>query len=162
MDKASAELERESGERQSHDCLVKAHHAAVDYAGEIDMLTPARELYGSRLLVETGVSPLLDALDQARRYHLGAARVVEADDDVKAAAIRRVAAAHQGLANAVAVVIADACQPITDALKQAADETASLRAQVGRGEAEIAELERKLSQTKRRTVRGVGVEREVE
>ena len=65
-------------------------------------------------------------------------------------------AAHQGLASAVAHLIADAGLPITDALREAIDETASLRALVGRGEAELAALERKLSKSKRMTIRGVG------
>ena len=90
----------------------------------------------------------------------GAARAIEADPEVKAAAIRRVAAAHQGLSNALAVLIADACQPITDTLKESADETASLRAEVGRGEAKIADLERRLARTDRRTIRGVGSEKD--
>jgi hypothetical protein len=153
---ATAELERSNAKERSLDCLVKAHQAAVDYGGESDMLLPARELYGSRQLMQTGLSPLLDALDEARQFHIGAARAIEADAEVKAAAIRRVAAAHQGLSNALAVLIADACQPITDTLRESAEETASLRAEVGRGEAKIADLERRLSRTDRRTIRGVG------
>lgn len=156
LENARSELVRAAAKQTTLDCLAKAHFSAIDHSGESDMLNPARELYGSRMLVESGVSPLLEALDDARRFHLGAARAVESDEEVKAAAVRRIAAAHQGLFNAVAFLIADACQPITDGLKAAAEETASLRAQVGRGEAKIAELERKLSQEKRKTIRGMG------
>jgi len=118
-------------------------------------MAAARELYGSRLLVETGVAPLLESLDEARNCHLRGVIGLSLDDGIRAVALRRVVVAHQGLATAVGMIIADACQPITEALRAAADRTASLRAEVGRGEAHIAELERKLSMSRRRSLRGM-------
>jgi PPM family protein phosphatase len=154
---AREELARVGGQGQSDDVLQVAHHAALDFAGEFELVQPARELYGSRVLNESAVNPLLDALDEARGLHLAAAKTRDVGPDVRAAAIRRLAAAYQALHHAVAALIADACQPISDDLRATAERTSGLRVEVGRGEARIAELERKYTRARGRTIRRQGV-----
>jgi hypothetical protein len=51
----------------------------------------------------------------------------------------------------VASIVVENTQPVTQALHEAAARTAKLRAQVGKGEAELAEIERQ--QASRKTVR---------
>jgi hypothetical protein len=158
---AQGRLEQVAARRQSPDCLRSAHLAAIDSGADADMLPPARDLYGSRLLVETAVAPLLDSLDEARRTHLDSVIGLDMDDGLRIAALRRVAGVHRGMATAISMLVADACQPISDALRLSAEETASLRARVGRGEAQIAELERKLSVSKRLRLRALGLEENI-
>jgi hypothetical protein len=108
----------------------------------------ARELVGARELSDAGFGPLLDSLTQARMLHFDALAAVEADDEVRAAAVRRVALAHHTLSIAVAFVTADSAKPISDALHESADETARLRAEVDRGEKRIAQLNRRVAGAK--------------
>jgi serine/threonine protein phosphatase PrpC len=151
---ARAELVRRQADPLAVDAVVAAHQAAVDFGGESDMLQPARDLYGVRVLGETAVSPLFDVLEQAREVHLEAIRAIPSEPGLMAPAFRRASAAHQSLAHAVAVLVADACQPIGDALRRVAEDTAALRAEVGRGELEIAELERRLGSMRGRGAPG--------
>lgn len=140
---ARERLKAIDAKEQTGEVLAAAHQAALDFASDAELLSPARELFGNRVLNEASVRPLLEALDQARALHLDAATSRPAEPEVKAAAVRRIATAHQSLGHAVASLAVDACQPVTDGLRAAAEKTSSLRAEVGRGEAKLVELERK-------------------
>jgi hypothetical protein len=141
-DRANARLSSSKTHVHSLDCVALAHEAAVEAAWDADMLISARELYGTRAQNESSVTPLLDALEEARLIHLDAVNTQHAAEDVRAAAMRRLALAHMGLSSAVAILVVEAGQPISDTLREIADRTASLRAEVGRGEIRISELER--------------------
>jgi PPM family protein phosphatase len=132
------------------DCLVRAHQAALEPVGPSDAELSARDLVAVRGSDESGITPLLDALDRARIVHLDAIKRLDATPDLRAAALRRVAMAHRRLMYSVASIVVENTQPVTQALHAAAARTAKLRAQVGKGEAQLAEIERK--QASRKTV----------
>jgi protein phosphatase len=149
---AVSELERaKHPQAQTRECLAFAGHSAIDYAGDQDLMPAARELVGARELSDAGFGPLLDSLTQARMLHFDALAAVDADAEVGAAAVRRVALAHHTLAIAVAFVTADSAQPVSDALGEAAAETARLRTEVDRGERRIAQLNRRVAGAETRT-----------
>ncbi|HTM21972.1 MAG TPA: hypothetical protein VL172_15730, partial [Kofleriaceae bacterium] len=126
----------------AEECIGHAHKLCLQGVSDASLL--ARELFGQRALEEAGVQPLLEGLDQARIAHLAAVRALPAPPDMCAAALRRLAAAHQKLAGSIAHMIVEAGRPISDALGQATEETARLRAQLGQGEARLAKLEREM------------------
>jgi hypothetical protein len=102
----------------------------------------ARELFGVRALEESGVSPLFDALDQARAAFVLGLRRAGGDPQVAVAVMRRIAQAQLGLAAALAGLVVESAAPNSERLKDALRETASLRAEVASNEARLAELER--------------------
>jgi serine/threonine protein phosphatase PrpC len=102
----------------------------------------ARELFGVRPLEESGIVPLFDALDVARTAYVAALRQHGGDEPVIAAVMRRLTAAQCEIAAAIATLVVEAAAPATERLKDAMRETASLRAEVGRNEARLIELER--------------------
>jgi protein phosphatase len=146
LERAVAQAQRRlarSAERQiAEECIQRAHRLCLQ--GVNDATLVARELFGARALEEAGVAPLLEGLDQARIAHLAAVRALPGDQSLCAAALRRVAAAHQKLASGIAHLVVEGGKPISDALQQAAEETAKLRAQLGQGEAKLAKLEREM------------------
>jgi hypothetical protein len=125
--------------------LERIHRAALEPVSMTEAAVSARQLYGIRALEEAGVSPLLDALDQARELHIAAAKAVECAPAVKAAVMRRLAAAQQRMAFAVAELVIEAGHPITEQLHDAVERTAELRGEVGRNETKISNLERRLT-----------------
>jgi PPM family protein phosphatase len=124
------------------DCIDSAHRIALEPTGDAGAAMAARELYGVRTLEEASVAPLLDAMDQARAVHLHVLRGLEVGAAVKAAALRRLAGAHQALYASVAGLVVEAGHPISDDLHRAVERTAALRNRAGDGEARLAELER--------------------
>jgi len=126
------------------ECLERVHQACLESEAVADAVLVARELYGMHSDDEAWVSLLLDALDQAREVHLEAVRRPACDLEVKAAALRRASTAHRELFFAVCGLVVEAGHPVSEQLQRAAEETASLRAQVGEGEAALAKMERKL------------------
>ncbi len=127
------------------DCLERAHRACVDTDAVADAALAARALYEEYAEAEPGVGAVLDGLDHARALHLIAVVNDDAPEPVKAAALRHVVAAHQSLFFNVSALIIEAGHPISDALQEAAEETARLRAKLGQGEARLARLERAAS-----------------
>jgi serine/threonine protein phosphatase PrpC len=132
-----------AGRREVADCIERAHRAALAPTGPSDAVLAARELYGVRALEESGMAPLLDALDQARMAHVRAVRELDAGIEEKVTAMRRVSTAHQRMVGAVTALVIESGGPITARLQEATERTAGLRAEVGRNEARLAELERR-------------------
>jgi serine/threonine protein phosphatase PrpC len=128
--------------RQAVDALQRAAEAP---AGGASAAVLARELFGVRPLEESGISPLFDALDVARSAFVSALRRAGGDGKTAVAVMRRLAAAQSELAAAIAGLVVEAAHPATDRLKDAMRETASLRAEVGRNEARLIELEKQLA-----------------
>jgi len=98
-----------------------------------------------RVVDEAGLTPLFDALDHARGQHVAAVRMVTAGAAVKAAALRRVAAAYQKLTAGVATLVVESVAPAAEHLREVARETARLRGEVAKNESRIAELERQFA-----------------
>lgn len=131
---------------QAATCIDLAHRAALhDGGGEHDPLHRMRELFGSRVLNESALRPLLESLDVARGAHLRAVRDQRDEPAIRAAALRRLAAVHQGMMGALALVVAESAQAVADQFRIATVRTARLRAEVGRAEARLSRLERELS-----------------
>jgi hypothetical protein len=120
-----------------------AHHVASASTGNTsDPALAAREFWDVRTLDEAGVTPLFDALDQARTAHIEAVRQAAGGAPAQAAAMRRIAAAYQRLSAGVAGLVVESVAPAAEHLRTVVRETARLRAQVSKNEARIAELER--------------------
>ena len=131
---------------QAASCIDIAHRAALqDGAGEYDPLARVRELFGSRVLNESALRPLLESLDVARGEHLRAVKAQRDEPAIRAAALRRLASIHQGMMGALALVVAESAQAQADQFRIATVRTARLRAEVGRTEARLSRLERELS-----------------
>lgn len=129
-------------------CVDAAHRSALSPGNDVDLLTGVRQLFGSRVMSESSVRPLLDALDTARSAHLAALRGQSDPAEVRAAAIRRLAAAHQGLMMAMALMVSESSQALSENFRLASTTTARMRAEVGKNEARLAELERELDRAK--------------
>jgi hypothetical protein len=128
--------------RQAVDALLRA---ALEPTGAASPALLARELFGVRPLEESGIAPLFDALDVARGAYVAALRRAGGDPAAAIAVMRRLAAAQSELAAAIAALVVEAAAPSTDRLKDAMRETAALRAEVGRNEARLIELEKKFA-----------------
>ena len=146
LDAALAEARRRvaaQGEKPGTcDCLERAHKAALQPTGPTDAVLAAREIYGVRALEEAGVAPLFDALDQARLAHSDAIRTLDAQGEVKAAGMRRVVVAHRRMMSSIAQLVVEAGYPISEKFHEAVEVTTRMRAQVGKSEAKLAEMER--------------------
>jgi serine/threonine protein phosphatase PrpC len=128
--------------RAAVDAILRA---ALEPTGAASPAMLARELFGVRPIEEAGITPLFDGLDQARGAYVTALRRAGGDPAVAVAAMRRMAAAESELAAAIASLVVEAAAPTTERLKDAMRETGALRAEVGRAEARLAELERRLA-----------------
>ncbi len=137
-----ATLRERIGARQA---LEHAHNAATRMASVDDAVFVARELFAEHESEERGIAPLLDALDQARLVHVAGIKASTALVDVKVAALARAVTAHARLHNAITSIVVEAGRPVSDALQEAAEHTARLRAEVGRGEARLTKLDRQLA-----------------
>lgn len=126
---------------------VQAAHRAALEQGEagFDPMAAVRELFGTRVLTERALSPLLDSLDQARGHHLAAVKRQEDTPATRAAALRRLAAVHQALMSGLALLVAESAQSIGDQYRTATLRTARMRAEVGHQEARLARAERELA-----------------
>jgi serine/threonine protein phosphatase PrpC len=140
----AALTERDSAP-QAVTCIDAAHRAALHDGGEHDPLATVRELFGSRVLNETALRPLMESLDAARGAHLRAVAEQRDEPAIRAAALRRLASIHQGMMGALALVVAESAQAVADQFRIATVRTARLRAEVGRTEARLSRLERELS-----------------
>jgi hypothetical protein len=121
--------------------LQAAHDAALEYSGEGDMASVARELYGNRLLGELELNSIIESAEACRVAHLDAIEKQEIAADVRVAAYRAVARAHQSLAHAIALVAIDAGKPTTDRLREMQESTAQMRERLARNDRHLANLE---------------------
>ena len=124
------------------DVLVRLQKSAAEAATGAQMSVHARELFGVRPIEERSVAPLFDAIDKSRRAMVTAIHTAAGHGAARAGAQRALAIASHRLASALAALVVEAAQPGVDALKETMKETAALRAQVGKNEAKLAELER--------------------
>lgn len=140
---ARSVLERDGARAGALECLQRAQEAALEPTGPVDAELSAMDLVQAIGIDDSAVGPLLDGLDQARIVHLEAIKRLDAPMALRAAALRRAAIAHRRLMHAVAALVVDNTLPISEALQQATARTAELRAEVGKGEARLAGIERK-------------------
>ena len=143
LDRAREALAVEGERVGASDCLERAHMSAIEPLGPVDFEMSGRELIQGYTGESGSVSPIFDALDQARRVHLDAVASLQMTGEVIAAAVRRVAIAHRTMMYSVAGAIVDSGQPVTEALRNAVAATADLRIKVSKGEVGLAELERR-------------------
>ncbi len=132
---------------QAAACIDAAHRAALHDGGDQDSIATVRDLFGSRVLGENALRPLIESLDVARGEHLRAVRDQRDEPAIRAAALRRLAAIHQAMMGALALVVAESAQAVADQFRIATVRTARLRAEVGRAEARLSRLERELAAT---------------
>jgi len=131
---------------QARHCVDIAHRSALERASSgFDPLPAVRDLFGTRLITEAALRPLIESLDAARSEHLQAVRAQPDEPAIKAAALRRLAAVHQGMMTAIALMVAEAAHAIGEEFRTATVRTARLRAEVGRHEARLSQLERELT-----------------
>jgi hypothetical protein len=143
-------LPRSDATPQALACLDAAHRAALELAAEgFDPVPPVRDLFGTRLISESSLRPLIESLDLARTEHLEAVRRQQDDQTIRAAALRRLATVHQGMMTAVALIVAEAAQVVGEDFRAAAVLTSKLRAEVGQHEARLSLLERELADQRR-------------
>lgn len=105
----------------------------------------ARELFGVRSVDEAGVTPLFDALDQARVLIAASTHQLRVPPALRARALRHLANAQHRLAGALSGLVIEAVVPVGDRLREAIEATAALRAEVARTERRRAELERRFA-----------------
>jgi serine/threonine protein phosphatase PrpC len=139
---AQDSLSRMVDQRGADEALQLAHKVCVDTVGDASLA--ARELFAGRALEEAGITSLLEAVETARAVHVEAIKHEQGERALKAAALRRIANAHQRLYCGLARLVVDGGKPISDDLQRAAEKTAQLRAKLGEGEARLAKLERML------------------
>jgi hypothetical protein len=125
--------------------LGRLHRSAVEAGTAATHTVDARELFAGRALEEGAIAPLFDAIDKARRTMVSAVRASGAQPAAVAGAQRQIATASQRLAGALAALVVDASQPMSEKLRETIRETGELRTQVGKNEARLAELERKFA-----------------
>ena len=140
--RAAAGVERDPLVR---DVLARLHRSAVEASTSAAMSVHARELFGVRSLEDRAVAVLFDAIDRARRGTIAAIRKANVYPGAAAGAHRQLAAASQRLAGAIAALVVEAAAPGAEKLREAMKETAALRAEVGKLEARLAELERSVA-----------------
>jgi serine/threonine protein phosphatase PrpC len=131
-----------AGDRALYARAVDHAHKVAQASGANDAALAARELWDVRTLDEAGVTPLFDALDHARTAHIEGVRSQSTPSPVRAAALRRVAAAYQQLSAGIASLVVETAAPAAEQLREVVRETARLRAEVSKNESRIAELER--------------------
>jgi protein phosphatase len=105
----------------------------------------ARELYGVRSVDDAGITPLFDALDQARIIVTSAVHQIQATPANRARVLRAISTAHQRLVGATTGLVLEAVAPLSERLREVQTRTAQLRDQVARAERQRADLERRFA-----------------
>ena len=105
----------------------------------------AREVYGVRPADVTGLTPLFDALDQARILVAAAVHQLRVPPPVRARVLRALSTAHQRLVGAATGLVLEAVNPFSERLREAQVVTGELRDAVARAERRRADLERKFA-----------------
>jgi hypothetical protein len=105
----------------------------------------ARELYGVRSVDEQGVTPLFDALDQARIIAASSVHQIQATEPNRAKVLRALSVAQQRLVGAMTGLVLEAVAPYSERLREVQAVTVAMRDEVGRAEVRRAELERRFA-----------------
>ena len=125
--------------------IEAAHKAALDMSSDLDLAPAMRELFATRLLGEGALRPLLESLSRGRTRHMRAVRELSEAPSIRAAAVGRLAAIHEGLMGALALLVIEAGQEVTERYRRATLVSARMRADLSRQEAQISRLERELA-----------------
>ncbi|MCG8423452.1 MAG: Stp1/IreP family PP2C-type Ser/Thr phosphatase [Proteobacteria bacterium] len=137
-------LDAGNGRKAARQFLDRAHMVATEPLEGADFELSGAELVEARSGEHSSISPLLDALDRARRIHLGVVARVDVDREVRVAALRILAGIHRNMMYSIAAAVVESGRPVSEQLRHAAEVTASLRTRVGKGEVKLAALERQL------------------
>ncbi len=129
---------------QAAEVVEAAHRAALDPSSELDLGPALRELFGTRLMGEGALRPLLDSLDRGRVRHMRAARELSEAPSIRVAALRRLAGVHEGLMSALALLVVESGQEVSERYARATAVSTRRRADMARQEARITRLEREL------------------
>jgi PPM family protein phosphatase len=125
--------------------LEAAHRAALDTSPEADLAPAMRDLFGTRVMGEGALRPLLESLDRGRARHMRAVRGLGEAPSIRVAAMRRLSGVHAGLASALAALVVEAAHEVGERYHRATEATARMRAETARHEARISKLERDLA-----------------
>jgi protein phosphatase len=145
--------------------LIALETVAGDSAGNFAAaVLSARELYSARgadagepagrpsssgktprLIDSAGVTPLFDALDQARILVASSVHQLRAPPAVRVRVLRALSTAHQRLVGATTGLVLEAVNPVSDRLREVQAVTAELRTAVAKAARRRAELERRFA-----------------
>jgi hypothetical protein len=118
----------------------------VDASGNFAAaVNAARELYGVRSVDAAGITPLFDALDQARIITAASVHQTAASPQLHAKVLAAICTAHQRLVGAMTGLVLETVAPITDRLRENQQHTLGLRDHVARAERKRAELESRVA-----------------
>jgi PPM family protein phosphatase len=131
----------DSSAPQASRVVAAAHRSALDSATDLDLAPAVRELYGTRVLGEAALRPLVGSLDRARTRHMRAVRELAEAPSIRLAALRRLATVYEGLMSALALLVVDSAQQVSDRYLRATALSARMRADLARNEARISRLE---------------------
>jgi protein phosphatase len=122
-----------------------AHRLALDGSSELDMGPALRELFGTRVMGEGALGPLLESLDRGRVRHMRAVRELSEAPSIRVAALHRLAGVHEGLMSALALLVVESGQEVSERHARATSVSARMRADMARQEARITRLEREVA-----------------
>ncbi|MBX3155102.1 MAG: Stp1/IreP family PP2C-type Ser/Thr phosphatase [Deltaproteobacteria bacterium] len=103
----------------------------------------AREIYGVRSIDDQGISPLFDALDQARIITAASVHQIQTTEVTRAKVLRALSMAHQRLVGATTGLVLEGVVPFTERLRELQVVTGELRDEVAKAERTRAQLESK-------------------
>jgi hypothetical protein len=98
-----------------------------------------------RLIDSAGVTPLFDALDQARILVASSVHLLRAPPAVRVRVLRALSTAHQRLVGATTGLVLEAVDPVSERLREVQAVTAELRTAVAKAARLRAELERRFA-----------------
>ncbi|HWM87932.1 MAG TPA: protein phosphatase 2C domain-containing protein [Kofleriaceae bacterium] len=142
---AACREQRDARHPQSAQVVEAAHRAALDTSAEVDMAPAMRELFGTRVLSEGALHPLLEALGRGRARHMQAVRDLAEAPSIRLAALRRLSMVHAGMMSALAVLVFEAAQEVSERYRRATLVSARMRGEMTRQEVRISTLERQLA-----------------
>lgn len=145
LDAAARAAMRADRDPVVRDLVSRLHQCAVHAGSAGHVEHHAQEVLGGRGVDERATAALFDAADRARRALVTALHAGAAPSAARAGALRQLAVASSRLASAIAALVFAAAAPGAEQLRAATRQTAELRAQVGKNEARLAELERRFA-----------------
>jgi hypothetical protein len=117
---------------------------AADGAGNFaSAVLAAREVYGVRSIDDAGITPLYDALDQARIITAASVHQIQVTEATRAKVLRALSTAHQRLVGAATGLVLESVMPFSDRLREVQGVTSELRDEVANAERRRAQLEHK-------------------
>ncbi len=120
--------------------LAATHASAEVFAGTEDLSNTARELYGTHLLTEQDLGPIINALDRCRDAHLHELlEQQEVSGEALSTAFARLSLAHQALFHAFSIVVVEAGRPTTDRLQELTEQTKNLRTKMANNEEQLSQ-----------------------